>query len=290
MNVQQVRLPGRDMTSAAGNLLATIVAATRRIVEVRRSREPVDLLWRRADARRGRAVGTFRTALERRDRVNIIAECKRRSPSRGVLRQQYDPAALAAAYEDAGAAAISVLTEPTCFDGSLEHLRAVKSRVGVPVLRKDFVIDEYQIAEAAAEGAEAVLLIAAALSDQDLKSLYAASTAAGLDALIEVHDEFELDRALSAGAPLVGVNNRNLRTLAVDVKVSADLIGRMPRDVTAVAESGFTSSSELAALRHSGYRGFLVGERLMTSADPGEALRDLLRQDSPVGDSVRERV
>ena len=277
------------MTSAAGNLLATIVAATRRIVEVRRSREPVDLLWERADARRGRAVGTFRTALERRDRVNIIAECKRRSPSRGVLRQQYDPAALAAAYEDAGAAAISVLTEPTFFDGSLEHLRAVKSRVGVPVLRKDFVIDEYQIAEAAAEGAEAVLLIVAALSDQDLKSLYAASTAAGLDALIEVHDEFELDRALSAGATLVGVNNRNLRTLAVDVKVSADLIGRMPRDVTAVAESGFTSSSELAVLRRSGYRGFLVGERLMTNADPGKALRDLLRQDLPVGDSVRER-
>ena len=290
MDVQQVRLPGRDMTSAAGNLLATIVAATRRIVEVRRSREPVDLLWRRADARRGHAVGTFRTALERRDRVNIIAECKRRSPSRGVLRQQYEPAALAAAYEDAGAAAISVLTEPTFFDGSLEHLRAVKSRVGVPVLRKDFVIDEYQIAEAAAEGAEAVLLIAAALSDEDLKSLYAASTAAGLDALIEVHDEVELDRALSAGATLVGVNNRNLRTLAVDVKVSADLIGRIPRDVTAVAESGLTSASELAALRRSGYRGFLVGERLMTNADPGEALRDLLRQDLPVGDSARGRV
>ena len=278
------------MTGPGADLLATIIAATRRIVEVRRSREPLELLMRRAGARRDHAAGAFRAALRRTDRVNVIAECKRRSPSRGVLREQYDPAAIAAVYEDAGAAAISVLTEPTFFDGSLEHLRAVRSRVGIPLLRKDFVVDEYQIAEAAANGADAVLLIAAALTDSDLKNLQAASKAVGLDALVEVHDASELERALAAGADLVGVNNRNLRTLAVEVRVSADLIGRIPDDVTAVAESGFTSSSELAALRQAGYRGFLVGERLMTSADPGKTLRGLLQQESSVQDPVRERV
>jgi len=276
------------MTKPDADLLTTIVAATRRIVAVRRSREPLGPLIRRAEARTDRLAGTFRAALQPTDRVNVIAECKRRSPSRGVLRQQYDAAAIAAVYEEAGAAAISVLTESTFFDGSLEHLRAVTSRVTIPVLRKDFVVDEYQIAEAAAEGADAVLLIAAALADSALRDLQAASTGLGLDALIEIHDASELDRALAVGADLIGVNNRNLRTLAVDARVSADLIGRIPRDVTAVAESGFTSSSELAALREAGYRAFLVGERLMTSADPGRTLRELLRQDSPSHDPVQE--
>jgi indole-3-glycerol phosphate synthase len=276
------------MTKPAADLLTTIVAATRRIVEVRRSREPLGPLIRRAEARTDRFAGTFRAALQRTDRVNVIAECKRRSPSRGVLRQQYDAAAIAAVYEEAGAAAISVLTEPTFFDGSLEHLRAVTSRVTIPVLRKDFVVDEYQIAEAAAEGADAVLLIVAALADSPLRDLQAASAALGLDALVEIHDASELDRALAVGADLIGVNNRNLRTLAVDARVSADLIDRIPRDVTAVAESGFTTSSELTALRHAGYRAFLVGERLMTSADPGRTLRDLLRQDSPSHNPVQE--
>jgi indole-3-glycerol phosphate synthase len=276
------------MTKPDADLLTTIVAATRRIVEVRRSREPLGPLIRRAEARTDRLAGTFRAALQPTDRVNVIAECKRRSPSRGVFRQQYDAAAIAAVYEEAGAAAISVLTESTFFDGSLEHLRAVTSRVTIPVLRKDFVVDEYQIAEAAAEGADAVLLIAAALADSALRDLQAAATGLGLDALIEIHDASELDRALAVGADLIGVNNRNLRTLAVDARVSADLIDRIPRDVTAVAESGFTSSSELAALRDAGYRAFLVGERLMTSADPGRTLRELLRQDSPSHNPVQE--
>jgi indole-3-glycerol phosphate synthase len=197
-----------------------------------------------------------------------------------VLREEYDPAAIAAAYEDAGAAAISVLTEPTFFDGSLQHLQVVRSRVALPVLRKDFVVDEYQIAEAAAHGADAVLLIVAALTEPELRNLQAAATAMGLDALVEVHDASELERALNAGATLVGINNRNLRTFAVDVQISADLVGRIPRNVIAVSESGFTTASELMALRHAGYSAFLVGERLMTSEDPGEALRELLRQDS----------
>jgi indole-3-glycerol phosphate synthase len=191
-------------------------------------------------------------------------------------------------YEGAGAAAISVLTEPTFFDGSLEHLRAVSSRVAIPVLRKDFVVDEYQIAEAAANGADAVLLIAAVLSDRALKDLRDAANDFGLDALVEVHDELELDRAVAVGADLVGVNNRNLRTLAVDPQVSARLIDRIPRDVTAVAESGLTSANELVAMRDAGYRAFLVGERLMTSQDPGRTLRVLIGQEPAQPNSVQE--
>jgi indole-3-glycerol phosphate synthase len=275
-------------TNGGADLLATIVAATRRIVEVRRSQESLDMLMRRAESRVDRGSGTFRAALQRTDRLNVIAECKRRSPSRGVLRQQYDAGAIATVYEGAGAAAISVLTEPTFFDGSLEHLRAVSSCVAIPVLRKDFVVDEYQIAEAAANGADAVLLIAAALSDRALKQLKGAAKALGVDALVEVHDEPELDRALAAGADLVGVNNRNLRTLAVDPQVSARLIDRIPREVTAVAESGFTSANELVAMRVAGYRAFLVGERLMTSQDPARTLRELIGQESVTGNPVQE--
>lgn len=268
------------MTHTESDLLATIVAAARRIVEVRRSREPLSHLMRRAEARSKSTVRTFREALLHTDRINVIAECKRRSPSRGVLRNQYDPAAIAAVYQTAGAAAISVLTEPTFFDGSLEHLQAVRSRVAVPILRKDFVIDEYQIAEAAANGADAVLLIAAALTDMDLRKLHVVANSVGLDALVEVHDAAETDRALNAGAELIGVNNRNLRTLAVDPGVSADLIGRIPQTVIAVAESGFKLPGELIALRQLGYRGFLVGERLMTSDNPGKTLLEFLGQDS----------
>jgi indole-3-glycerol phosphate synthase len=276
------------MTEPSADLLATIVAAARRIVEVRRAREPLERVMQRAAAVWSRRVGAFREALQRTDRVNIIAECKRRSPSRGVLRQSYDPAAMAAVYEEAGAAAISVLTEPTFFDGSLDHLGAVRSQVTVPILRKDFVIDEYQIAEAAAQGADAVLLIASALTDSELKRLQEVSKALGLDALVEVHDGSELERALAAGAELVGVNNRNLRTLVVDTRVAVDLAARIPRYVTAVAESGLKSPGDLAMLRHAGYRAFLVGEQLMTSEDPRRTLRELAEQGSRRHDSALE--
>jgi indole-3-glycerol phosphate synthase len=271
------------MITVEADLLATILAATRRIVELRRAREPLAVVMRRAehgleagDAREARQSGRFRAALQRPGKVNVIAECKRRSPSRGVLRADYDPIALAAAFEHAGAAAISVLTEPTFFDGSLEHLRAVSERARIPILRKDFIVDEYQIAEARAMGADAILLIAAALSNGELSGLFATARRLGLDVLVEVHDAVELDRALAAGAEIVGVNNRNLRTLAVDTQVSADLIPRIPKDVVAVAESGFTSAAELGTLRRAGYHAFLVGERLMTSGDPASVLRGLV--------------
>jgi indole-3-glycerol phosphate synthase len=273
-------LPGghssADGRGAAADLLATIVAATRRIVAVRQEREPIADLTRRAAAAPARVV-RFEGAL-RTGTINVIAECKRRSPSKGVLRADYDPAALARAYAAAGAAAISVLSEPTFFDGALEHVQAVRDAVDVPILRKDFLVSEYQLLEARAAGADAVLLIVAALRPVELKVLHDHALGLGLDVLVEVHDANELAVAIDAGARVIGVNNRNLRTLDVDLRASEELIARMPSDVIAVSESGLTSPDDIFRLRQLGYRAFLIGERLMSARDPGAALRGLLER------------
>lgn len=269
----------------SADLLATIVAATRRIVEVRAAETPAEVLRARAEAAPARQ-GHFRKALERTDRINVIAECKRRSPSRGLLRPSYDPMAIARGYQAAGAAALSVLTEPTFFDGALEHLTAVRAAVSLPILRKDFIVEAYQLYEARLAGADAVLLIVAALSPADLEALLAEAARLGLDALVEVHNQEELEVAIEAGAPIVGVNNRNLRDLTVKIETSYRLIDRIPRGVLAVSESGLKSAEDLSGLRAVGYRGFLLGERLMTSPDPGAALRGLLNGESsgaPIG-------
>jgi indole-3-glycerol phosphate synthase len=257
------------------DLLEAIIAATRKRVATREASEPYGALEARAAKRqpRGRA---FREALTRGDRLNVIAECKRRSPSRGVLRQDYDPVAIATAYERAGAAAISVLTEPTFFDGSLTHLEAVRGAVQCPLLRKDFLVDEYQLLEAAACGADAVLLIVAALADADLTRLHRAAEKLGLAALVEMHDADELDRAISCGAQIIGVNNRNLRTLEIDIRASETIAARMPAHVVAVSESGLKTASDLEAMREAGYHAFLIGERFMTAVDPGDALAQLV--------------
>ncbi len=257
------------------DLLATIVAATRQAVRDRRQIVPETVLASRVPAGLdGRA--RFEAALSAAGRPNVIAECKRRSPSRGILRRDYRPEAIAAAYERNGAAAVSVLTEPTFFDGSLDHLRAVRAAVGIPVLRKDFVVSPYQLLEAAAAGADAVLLIVAALDDTELGALHARAVELGLGVLVEVHDADELDRAARAGATVVGVNNRNLRTLAVDVEASHRLAARMPAGAIGVAESGLRTSADLVRLGAAGYPAFLIGETFMTAPDPGAALRDLL--------------
>ena len=262
-------------TDPGPDLLATIVAATRRAVRDRERAVPETVLASRVPAGLdGKA--RFEAALSAAGGPNVIAECKRRSPSRGILRRDYRPEAVAAAYERNGAAAVSVLTEPTFFDGSLDHLRAVRAAVDIPVLRKDFIVTSYQLLEAAAAGADAVLLIAAALDDADLGALHARATGLGLGVLVEVHDADELDRAARAGATVVGVNNRNLRTLAVDVEASHRLAGRMPAGAIGVAESGLRTSADLARLGAAGYRAFLIGETFMTAPDPGAALRDLL--------------
>ena len=261
--------------STSPDLLSAIVASVRRQVDVRRELEPLAALERRAAARDPRAAA-FTAALAAPGRLNVIAECKRRSPSRGVLRGDYDPASIAAAYQAAGAAAISVLTEPTFFDGSLEHLSEVRAAVSVPVLRKDFVVDEYQLFEARAAGADAVLLIVATLGAGGLRRLAGRAADLGLAALVEVHDRQELDMALAAGSALIGVNARNLRTLRVDPSVVSSLIQDMPGEVTAVAESGLREAAEIRRLHAAGYRAFLVGDRLMTAPAPAGALTALI--------------
>jgi indole-3-glycerol phosphate synthase len=277
-------------TASAADLLATIVAATRRIVAVRQSREPMSALARRAE-RKTTMAARFRAALGGKGGINVIAECKRRSPSKGVLRDDYDAAAIARGYERGGAVAISVLTEPTFFDGSLADLEKVREAVTLPLLRKDFIVSEYQLFEARAAGADAVLLIVAALSPNDLRSLAVRAAELGLAALVEVHSEEELERALEAEARMIGVNNRNLRTLAVDVEASERLIARIPADVVAVSESGLKSAADLVRLRGLGYKAFLIGERFVVEAAPGAALAGLLSacgQASSPGEATRE--
>jgi indole-3-glycerol phosphate synthase len=264
--------------ATAPDLLAAIVAATRHVVEARQGRVPLSALASRAE-RRQPSVGGFRDALSAADPAGaprVVAECKRRSPSRGVLKVDYDPVAIAAAYERAGAAAVSVLTEPTFFDGALEHLEAVRAAVRLPLLRKDFVVSEYQLFEARAAGADAVLLIVSALEPAELARLHRRADDLGLDVLVEVHAAAELPPAIDAGARMIGVNNRNLRTLAVDVGASEAVMDRLPREVIAVSESGLKTADDLRRLRRLGYHAFLIGERFMTADDPGAALRTLL--------------
>jgi len=257
------------------DLLATIVAAARHSVEERVRRCPASELARQASAMRP-GGDRFLASLRSTDGPRVIAECKRRSPSKGVLRTDYHPERIAAGYEAHGAAAISVLTEPTFFDGSLDHLRRVRTAVDVPLLRKDFIVTPYQLLEAVAAGADAVLLIVAALDDDALQRLLTEATALGLAVLVEVHSQAELSRAVALGARIIGVNNRDLRTLTVDLNASRELIGQMPDPVLGIAESGLRTSDDIVGLGRAGYRAFLIGETLMSTPDPGETLGRLI--------------
>jgi indole-3-glycerol phosphate synthase len=258
---------------ATADLLGTIVAATRRIVEVRETAKPAPALAR--EQTRTPRGSAFAQALRESTAPRVIAECKRRSPSKGILRAAYDPAGHAKAYATAGAAAISVLTEPTFFDGAPDHLRQVRAAVDVPVLRKDFIVTEYQLIEAAVLGADAVLLIVGATGQETLRTLLRAAHRCSLAALVEVHDLDELARAIDAGAEIIGVNSRNLRTLSVDPDVFNQVAAHLPAGITAVAESGIRTLDDMTRLARAGYHAFLVGERLIAQPDPGAALRDL---------------
>ncbi len=215
----------------------------------------------------------LRKALSDRSKHNIIAEFKRASPSKGIINDSVSPALAAANYRDAGAAAISVLTEEHFFKGSIDDLRAVRNAVDLPILRKDFIIDEFHIHESAAIGADAILLIVAALRVNELRHFCSLSDELGLDALVEVHDLAEMEVAAEIGAMLIGVNNRNLKTFEVSLDVSRELIKYAPPGAIMIAESGISSRDEIAELSGLGYSGFLVGESLMRSGDATSALK-----------------
>jgi indole-3-glycerol phosphate synthase len=260
--------------SGSVSILGEIVARTRARVHERRKELPLDRILSNSPTPGGRR--NFATAIARPGSVNVIAEFKRRSPSKGALRLDLHPVLVAQAYEIAGAAALSILTEEEYFGGSLDDLQQARSATLLPSLRKDFIVDPYQIWESWIAGADAILLIVAALSDTELKTLLAAATETGLDALVEVHDEQEVRRALDAGARLVGVNNRDLKTLQVSLEVSHRLVGSIPDDTVAVAESGIATGEDIRRLRGAGFDAFLVGEHLMLAPDPGAALERLL--------------
>jgi indole-3-glycerol phosphate synthase len=217
----------------------------------------------------------FRKALETKAPA-VIAEIKKASPSKGLLAADFDPPRIARQYADGGAAALSVLTDERYFQGSLADLRAARAAADLPVLRKDFTIHDAQIAEAAAAGADAVLLIAAILTERQIREFREAAARYRMAALVEVHDEAELDRAIAAGADLIGVNNRNLATFEVTLETSLRLAERMPAGALRVAESGIHSAEDVRRLRAAGYSAFLVGEHLMKSGDPAAALRLLV--------------
>jgi indole-3-glycerol phosphate synthase len=268
--------------------LADIVAATRRKVSECRSRAD----WGRLEQQASLHVPLgFRAALQSAGEsgVAVIAELKKASPSRGLIRQDFDPAKLAKELEAAGAAALSVLTNEEFFQGSVKNLRIASAGTRLPCLRKDFMVDELQIVEARANGADAVLLIVAALSQNELRALKQKADDYELDVLCEVHDEDELHLALDAGCDLIGVNSRDLRTFKVELRTAFRLAERMPKNVLAVAESGIESGNDIAQLRSAGYGAFLIGETLMRAEKPGEALKSLLAEASAASaiESVR---
>ena len=231
-----------------------------------------ELLKRKQPKRRG-----FRRALEAKSPA-IIAEVKRASPSEGQIREHFDPMLIARQYEEAGAACLSVLTDKQFFGGALDDLVSARAAVSLPVLRKDFTLEGYHLLQAAVHGADCVLLIVAALGDTELADLQHQASELGLDTLVEVHDEQELDRALAIGAELIGVNNRNLKTLEVSLDTSVRLAKRIPAGTLAVSESGIRTPDDIARLRDAGYRGFLVGSSLMRQENPGKALERLLEK------------
>ncbi len=260
------------------DFLTEIMALKRaRLEQAKKERSAEELRADAEDVRRNAREHALRLALDNGERVNVIAEFKRASPSKGVIRADADPALIAREYEAGGAAAISVLTEEDRFRGSLDDLRAVRAAAKIPVLRKDFIFDDYQLHEAAAAGADAVLLIVAALDDDTLYRLRRiAEDELRLDALVEVHTTDELRRAEAMGATLVGVNNRDLHSFKVSLEVSTKLAQSAAPNVKLIAESGLKSADDIRRLRALGYSGFLVGESLMRAERPGQALRDLI--------------
>lgn len=258
---------------AAGGVLDRIVEAKAIRLAEAKQRVPLEQLI--AQCRTG-ARRSFAESIAKPERVNIIAEIKHRSPSKGIIREDFNPVGIAESYEHADAAAISVLAEEDFFGGSLDYVRLIRQRVGTPLLRKDFIFDKYQIHESVAARADAVLLIVALLDDELLAQLIELATAKGLDALVEVHTADEMSRATAAGAKIIGVNNRDLTTFAVDLNTSFRLARLAPAEAILVSESGIKTGEDIRNLRSAGFSSFLIGEHFMRAENPGDALKRLI--------------
>ncbi|CAN5536045.1 indole-3-glycerol phosphate synthase TrpC [soil metagenome] len=260
------------------NILSEIIASKKKRISNQGYR-PLARMREHARAVRSTAEGHALVKALSNERINVIAEFKRRSPSKGVIRDDVSPESMARYYESGGAAAISVLTEEDYFGGSLQDLKAVRAAVSLPVLRKDFIFDEYQVYETAAGGADALLLIVSVLDDEALVSLRElAEDELEMVALVEVHTKAEMQRAIASGARFIGVNNRDLKTFSVSVETSVELAREAPADGMLVSESGINSAHDLRRLQSMGYQGFLIGESLMRSPRPNEALLTLIRE------------
>ena len=267
------------MVSSPPDILKRILARKAEEVAQRIRRTPLAAL--RATAEAAPAARGFVAALRTRvvlGKPAVIAEIKKASPSKGVLRPDFDPAAIARSYAQHGATCLSVLTDVDFFQGADEHLRAARAACTLPLLRKDFTIDPYQVYEARALGADCILLIVAALDDARLKELTALARTLRLDVLVEVHDGAELDRALALDAPLIGINNRNLRTFETNLDATLSLLPNIPKDSLVVTESGILAPGDVARMRGHGVHAFLVGEAFMRAPDPGTKLSELFSE------------
>jgi indole-3-glycerol phosphate synthase len=259
------------------DILQKILSVKREEIALGRALRSLASLLREAQDQRTERRGFAQAILSRvkSARTAVIAECKRASPSKGLLRDPFEPAAIAASYEQGGAACLSVLTDQQFFQGRTEDLIAARAACALPVIRKDFVIDPWQVAQSGAMGADAILLIVAALGNAQLNELEAAALELGLDVLVEVHDGHELERALRLQTPLIGINNRNLRTFEVSLDVSIGLLREIPPDRALITESGILAREDVERMRGHGVYGYLVGEAFMRAPDPGRALQAL---------------
>ncbi|MBP7056664.1 MAG: indole-3-glycerol phosphate synthase TrpC [Candidatus Omnitrophica bacterium] len=256
-------------------MLTRIIEEKRRVVEEAKRRKPIEDLAHEAKNMCGKS--TFKKNIARPHHINLIAEIKKASPSRGIIRGDFNPAKIALTYQAQGASAISVLTDERFFEGRLEYIKLVKSHTTLPVLRKDFIIDEYQIYESVAAGADAILLIADILSQSEMKKFYKLASSLGLDVILEVHNEEDVDKALASGGDIIGINNRDLSVFKVDLNVTQKLIRMIPPSKIKVSESGIKTHEDVMFLKSLGVNAVLIGEAFMEADDIGAKMREIMR-------------
>ena len=256
-------------------ILARIIEDKRRVVEEARHNKPIEDLIR--EAKKVCVRSTFKKNVGRPHHINLIAEIKKASPSRGIIRGDFNPAKIAVTYQAQGAGAISVLTDERFFEGRLEHIKVVKDHTTLPVLRKDFIIDEYQIYESVAAGADAILLIADILSKDEMKRFYKLAVSLGLDVLLEAHNEEDVEKALATGGDIIGINNRDLSVFKVDLGVTQRLIRMIPANKIKVSESGIKTHEDIMFLKSLGVNAVLIGEAFMEADDIGAKMREMMR-------------